>query len=232
MSVYPFDGGDADTLLKHADAAMYDAKAAGRNKHALYCPSMSAKASEKLALASELRQALDRDEFRLCFQPKVSIDSRKIIGAEALIRWQHPTRGLLAPSDFMAFGEEIGLGAEIGDWLLQQCLAYLGARRDRADEIPPIALNVSNSQFRISGFVDHIKRRLTEYGLPARCLEIEITEDVCIRNFTGAASLLGELKAPGFARPSTTLGLVSRRWAPCVSFPWTSSRSIGPSSRT
>ena len=197
VSVYPFDGSDADTLLKHADAAMYDAKATGRNKHSLYCPSMSAKASEKLALASELRQALDRDEFRLCFQPKVAIDSKRIIGAEALIRWQHPTRGLLAPSDFMAFGEEIGLGAEIGDWLLHECLAYLGARREKAGELPPIALNVSNSQFRVPGFVDHIKQRLAEYGLPARCLEIELTEDVCIHNFAGAAGLLAELKAVG-----------------------------------
>ena len=197
VSVYPFDGSDADTLLKHADAAMYDAKASGRNKHSLYCPSMSAKASEKLALAAELRQALDRDEFRLCFQPKVAIGSKKIVGAEALIRWQHPTRGLLAPSDFMAFGEEIGLGAEIGDWLLQQCLAYLGARRDKVGDLPPIALNVSNSQFRVSGFVDHIKGRLGEYGLPARCLEIELTEDVCIQNFAGAAGLLSDLKAVG-----------------------------------
>ena len=138
VSVFPFDGMDADTLLKHADAAMYDAKANGRNKNALYRPAMSARASEKLALAGELRRALDREEFRVHYQPKVELGKGSVVGAEALIRWQHPSRGLVAPADFLELAEEIGLGPQIGDWLLRTTLSDCKRQSESVGRVLPI----------------------------------------------------------------------------------------------
>ena len=199
VSVYPFDGTDAETLLKHADAAMYEAKSLGRNNHAPYRAVMSAKASEKLSLAGELRGAVDRGEFQVHYQPKVEIQTGRMVGAEALIRWQHPERGLLAPADFMGLAEEIGLGPEIGDWLLRTSLAYCKRRSERGDPPVPVAFNVSNSQFRVSGFFDRITQAIATYGLEPNCLELEITENVVIHNRLAARELLGKFKALGIA---------------------------------
>ncbi len=199
VSVYPFDGMDADTLLKHADAAMYDAKARGRNNHALYRPSMSTRASEKLALAGELRRALDREEFRVHYQPKVEFLKGTVVGAEALIRWQHPTRGLLAPADFLGLAEEIGLGPQIGDWLLRTTLSDCQRQSESGGRVFPIALNVSNSQFRVSGLVDQLTQALASYGLDPSCLALEITEDVVIHNPRAAREQLAAFKALGIS---------------------------------
>ena len=182
VSVYPHDGTDADTLLKHADAAMYDAKAGGRNHHASYRPVLSAKASERLTLTGELRRAIDREEFVVHYQPKVEIQTGRVVGAEALIRWNHPARGLLVPGEFIEFAEECGLGPQIGDWVLQTTLADCQRQRDDGGVVVPIALNVSDSQFRSNGFLDHVMETLATYGLDARCLELEITESVVIHN--------------------------------------------------
>ena len=200
VSVYPFDGMDADTLLKHADAAMYDAKARGRNNHALYRPAMSARASEKLALAGELRRAVDRGEFRVHYQPKVELGTGDIVGAEALIRWLHPARGLLAPADFLGLAEEIGLGPQIGDWLLRTTLSDCQRRQSEpGGRVLPIALNVSNSQFRVSGLLDQLTQALTSYGLDPSCLALEITEDVVIHNPRAAREQLAAFKGLGIS---------------------------------
>ena len=197
VSVYPYDGTDADTLLKHADAAMYDAKTKGRNKQALYRPSMSAKSSERLSLAGDLRRAFERDEFRVFYQPKVEVPTRRVVGAEALMRWQHPTRGLLAPPEFMGFAEEIGLGPQIGDWLLQTALSQIRDWSGNGGHPPPIALNLSDTQFRVSGLLERITQTLGEYRVDARCLEFEITEDVIIQSRSAARELLAGLTALG-----------------------------------
>ena len=197
VSVYPFDGRDADTLLKHADAAMYDAKALGRNNHALYQPSMSARSSERIALAGELRRALTREEFRVHLQPKVEIRTGRVVGAEALIRWHHPERGLLAPSEFMGFAEEIGLGPQIGDWLLRTSLSYCQRRKQDGGRVLPIALNVSNSQFRVAGFLDRVTEAISSRGLEPSCLELELTEDVVVRNRLAARELLAGFRRVG-----------------------------------
>jgi EAL domain-containing protein (putative c-di-GMP-specific phosphodiesterase class I) len=197
VSIYPYDGTDADTLLKHADAAMYDAKTKGRNKQALYRPSMSAKASERLSLSGDLRRAFERDEFQVFYQPKVEVSTRRVVGAEALMRWQHPTRGWVAPPEFMGFAEEIGLGPQIGDWLLQTTLSHIRDWSGNGGQPPPIALNLSDTQFQVSGLLERITQTLGEYRVDARCIEFEITEDVIIQSRLAARELLAGLKALG-----------------------------------
>ena len=199
VSVYPFDGTDAETLLKHADAAMYEAKALGRNSHAPYRPAMGAKASERLSLAGELRGAVDREEFRVHYQPKVEIQTGRMVGAEVLIRWQHPERGLLGPSEFMELAEELGLGPQIGDWVLRTSLAYSKRQSEHGNRLLPIALNVSNSQFRVNGFLDRITHAIATYGLDSSYLELEITESVVIHNRLAARELLAKFKTLGIA---------------------------------
>ena len=197
VSVYPFDGPDADTLLKHADAAMYAAKAVGRNHHSRYLPVMESKASDRLSLGSDLRRALTHDELRLHFQPKISIDSGAVVGAEALIRWLHPERGFLPPSQFVDVAEEIGLGPQIGDWVIHTALAQAARWQSARSDPFPIAVNLSNSQFRNRNILDHIRQSISSHGLDARSFEVEITENVVIRNPPAARELLEGFKALG-----------------------------------
>jgi len=197
VSVYPFDGVDADTLLQHADVAMYDAKASGRNCHAPYTRSMSTKASEKIALAGGLRRALEREEFCVHFQPKVDVASSRIVGAEALMRWEHPDRGLVSPLEFISAAEEIGLGPQIGDWLVDAILAQIADwRRDGHDALP-IAMNLSNSQFHGADLLKRVTDAVGRHDLEPSCLEIEITEDVVIQNRSAAHELLTGFKTLG-----------------------------------
>ncbi len=197
VSVYPFDGSDADTLLKHADAAMYDAKALGRNNHAPYSPSMSTKVAEKLSLAGDLRRALEREEFRVHFQPQIDVSSLRISGAEALIRWYHPERGWLNPLEFIELGEEIGIGGQIGEWLLRTTLSHIADWHRSEAPPPPIALNLSNSQFHDRGFLDRLTDAISKHGLDAGCIEIEVTENVIVRDQEAARDLLARFNAVG-----------------------------------
>ena len=199
VSVYPFDGMDPDSLLKHADAAMYEAKARGRNNHALYRPAMGAKTSEKLALAGDLRRAFDREEFRVHYQPKIELVNGSVVGAEALIRWQHQAQGLLAPADFLGLAEEIGLGPQIGDWLLRTTLSDCQRQIESGGRVLPIALNVSNSQFRVSGLLDQLTHALATYSLDPSCLSLEITEDAVIHNPRAAREQLAAFRALGIS---------------------------------
>ena len=178
---------------------MYEAKARGRNNNALYRPAMGARASEKLALAGELRRAVDRQEFRVHYQPKIELGNGRVVGAEALIRWQHPTRGLLAPADFLDQAEEIGLGRQIGDWLLQTTLADCQLQSESGGRVLPIALNVSSSQFRVSGLLDQLTQALAAYGLDPSCLALEITEDLVIHNPDAAREQLAAFQALGIS---------------------------------
>ena len=169
ITVYPLDGEDPDTLLKNADAAMYNAKEQGRNNYQFYSEAMNASSLHRLSLENSLRKALDREEFLVYYQPQVDIQSGKIVGLEALLRWKHPELGLVPPGDFIPVAEETGLIVPIGEWVLNAaCIFNEGLQRLG---VPPIrvAVNISSLQFRPYSLVDAIKRVLKESGLIPGC---------------------------------------------------------------
>lgn len=178
---YPLDGADTPTLIANADAAMYVAKYSERNTFRFYTPIMQADARQRLLLVSELRRALVEDEFRLCFQPSVELRSGRIVAVEALLRWQHPRRGELPPSEFIPVAESLGLIRRIDEWVLQSACAQIKAW-DRAG-VPPIrvAVNVSARWFGHAGFIAHLDRTLQSHGVAPGRLALEITEGTMLR---------------------------------------------------
>lgn len=196
ISLYPADGKDAGTLMQHADTAMYHAKNNGRNNFQFFDPEMNARAVERQTVESDLRSALSRNEFLLHYQPKVNLRTGDITGAEALLRWQHPRRGLLLPDQFVRVAEDAGLIPAIGSWVLRQaCIEakkWLGRRPSVS-----VAVNVSALEFRNKSFVEDVRRILEETGLPPSCLELELTETVLMRNASSSTEVLGALKEMG-----------------------------------
>jgi len=176
IACYPGDATTVQSLIAHADAAMYAAKQHGRNKVQSYVPGMNAGTQEKVRLESELHTALERGQFELYFQPKVDIRSGAVNSAEALVRWRHPELGMVPPGDFIPLAEECGLIARIGEWVVRE--ACRQAKQWQADGIPAlrIAVNLSASQFRASTLVESIQQALQDTGLEPRMLELEITE--------------------------------------------------------
>nr|MDP2190253.1 EAL domain-containing protein [Rhodoferax sp.] len=182
IAVFPDDGEDADTLLKHSDTAMYHAKEAGRNNCQFFARQMNQLAVEKQALESYLRHALERNELLLHYQPVVDMASGKLAGLEALLRWQHPEQGLLSPSKFIPLAEETGLIVPIGEWALRSACMQLKAWQDQGYDVPQLAINLSVKQFLQKTLTETIARILNETGVEAHFLELEITESVFIDN--------------------------------------------------
>ena len=197
ISIYPSDGGNAETLLQHADAAMYQAKKSGRNTYRLFTPEMNAFARERLELENGLRRALVRQEFVLHYQPKVDVRTGSIDSAEALIRWQHPTHGLIAPNDFIPLAEETGLIIPIGEWVLNE--ACRQAQSWRASGLRPlrVAVNLSAQQFRQKKLVDIVSAALRTAALEPRYLELELTESTVMHDAEQSIEILRELSALG-----------------------------------
>ena len=197
ISLFPDDGDDVETLLRNADTAMYHAKESGRGRYQFYTESMNAVAFQRLSMENSLRKALDRSEFELHYQPQVDVATGRIVGAEALIRWKHPDLGLIPPNEFIPVAEETGLIIPIGDWVLRsasrQAQAWEGAGRGPLR----IAVNVSGHQFWQKNFILTVADALAEVGLPARALEIEITESVLMRQCEETVATLDELKTMG-----------------------------------
>ncbi|HEX7952348.1 MAG TPA: EAL domain-containing protein, partial [Burkholderiales bacterium] len=181
ISVSPQDGTDFDTLLKNADVAMYRAKEQGRNTFAFFSGEMSQQINERLTLETHLRRALQRDEFRLHYQPRVQLASGRITGVEALIRWVHPELGQVAPSRFIPLAEELGLIDAIGDWVLRTACRQAQAWSEAG--LPPIvvAVNLSVRQLLQEDIVAQVAATLRDTGLEPRRLELEITESVMMR---------------------------------------------------
>jgi diguanylate cyclase (GGDEF)-like protein len=198
ISLYPEDAADADQLLRNADAAMYQAKQLGRNTYQFFSAELAIAAAERLSLEHDLRRAIERDEFELYFQPQVSLATGAVTAGEALIRWNHPERGLLLPGSFIPVAEESGNIIVIGEWALRQACIQLRRWRETGTSIGSLAVNVSGSQFGWhGGFAALVKRILTESGIEPRQLEIELTESVIMQDTEHAMRALADLNALG-----------------------------------
>jgi len=197
IAIFPQDGKDGDTLLKCADMAMYHAKAEGRNNFQFFAESMNIAVLEKAKIESGLRKALEQGEFILHYHTKMDASKNKLIGMEALIRWQHPERGLLPPLDFIPVAEESGLIVQIGEWVLKTaCMQNVAWQKAG---IPPkcISVNLSCRQFEEQGLLDFVKKTLQDTQLEPQYLELEITESTLMKNPEMAVIVLQNLMALG-----------------------------------
>ncbi len=197
VSVFPTDGADAATLIRNADSALSRVKDRGRHSYAFYQTEMNAGALSRLALESDLRHALDRGEFELYYQPKVEIPSGRLIGAEALIRWRHPTLGLIPPVQFLGLAEETGLILQIGTWVMREACGQARVWRDAGLPDLRVAVNLSNRQFRHPDLIALVSQALAETGLPAHALEIELTETIVMHDRADSVAKVRSLKQMG-----------------------------------
>jgi diguanylate cyclase (GGDEF)-like protein len=197
VSVYPDDGLDAETLIKNADTAMYQAKENGRQSFQFFKPAMNARAVERQSTEEGLRRALERREFTLHFQPKVNLMTGVITGAEALIRWIHPTRGSVSPINFIPVAEDCGLILPIGAWVLREACQQARAWIDLGLPATSMAVNVSAIEFRDENFLDSLFAILSETGLDPKSLELELTESVLMKHAASTATILRTLRENG-----------------------------------
>lgn len=197
IGIYPHDGQATQVLLKNAGAALQRAKEQGGDNYQFYAAEMNAKALKRLVLESSLRRAIEREEFIVYYQPQVEIKSGVVVGAEALVRWQHPEMGLISPAEFIPLAEETGLIVPIGEWVLRA--ACLQSRKWQDDGLTSlrVAVNLSPRQFQQSNLVQTVARILDETELDPRHLELELTEGSVMKNPEAAIGTLKELKALG-----------------------------------
>jgi diguanylate cyclase (GGDEF)-like protein/PAS domain S-box-containing protein len=197
VSVYPDDGNDAETLIKNADTAMYQAKENGRQSYQYFKPAMNARAMERRSIEEGLRRALERNELSLQYQPKIDFRTGAIAGAEALLRWTHPSRGSVSPAQFIPVAEECGLILPIGRWVLHEACKQAQAWTKAGLPRTSMAVNVSAKQFRGDSFLKDLLATLDETGLDPRLLELELTESVLMKHAASAASILETLRKSG-----------------------------------
>lgn len=197
VSIFPEHGTDGDTLIRNADAAMYSAKDSGRSNVRFFTDEMNAQAAERLAMDKNLRQALERKEFFLVYQPQMEIESGKITGFEALIRWNHPELGLVPPDRFISIAENNGLILPIGEWVLRTACVQARRWQDEGLCAVPVAVNVSAVQFRQEGFPGLIQGVLREAGLAPEYLHLELTESLLLSSADVTQSVLQDLKEMG-----------------------------------
>jgi len=197
ISIYPADGEDAGTLIKNADTAMYHAKEQGRNNFQFFTPEMNMKFVQRQSLEGSLRRAIERDEFLLHYQPKVDLVSREITGVEALIRWQHPDRGLVSPAQFVPIAEDCGLIIPMGRWVLHE--ACRQAREWEAAGLPfkRISVNVSSAELHHKDFAEGVAAVLAETGFDPRYLDLELTEGVLMADAKSTWAILHAVKRLG-----------------------------------
>jgi predicted signal transduction protein with EAL and GGDEF domain len=197
ISTFPDNGEDAETLIKNADTAMYHAKDRGRGNYQFYNDDMSQQSVERQSLEDQLRHALEKQELLLHYQPKVNLETGFITSVEALVRWQHPVRGLLLPAQFLTVAEDTGMIVGIGRWVLQEACRQTRAWRDAGLAVVPVAVNVSSLEFQGEQFVQGVQNTLRDAHLDPSYLELELTETVLMRHAESTANALAELKAIG-----------------------------------
>jgi diguanylate cyclase (GGDEF)-like protein/PAS domain S-box-containing protein len=197
IAVYPGDGDDAEDLLRNADMAMYRVKESTRNAYCFFTAEMNLRSAEKMQLNNDLRHAIERNEFVLHYQPKVELGNGALTGFEALLRWNHPTRGLVPPGQFVPALEESGLIVPVGEWVLREACAQIG-RWQRAGLRPvPVAVNLSAKQFRRRDLDEVVSKALAEAGVAPALLELEITESCLMEDPDQAVRLLHDLRDAG-----------------------------------
>jgi diguanylate cyclase (GGDEF)-like protein len=186
-----------ENLLRNADLAMYRAKELGKNRWQNFDPSLHERVQARMAIAIDLRHAIERRELLAVYQPKVNLRTRAIVGFEVLLRWRHPERGLLQPSDFISVAEETGLIIPIGEWIIAEACRQLEAWQARFPADPPLNMNVNLSvkQLRDPNLVDHIRRILAEHRIPPETLKLELTESVVLSEVESAQEVLASIKA-------------------------------------
>lgn len=196
IALYPSHGQDAVQLLKNADKAMYAVKKRGKNDYQFFTAELDQKFLEKIELESDLRKAIERGELLLHYQPQIRTEDQSMIGMEALVRWQHPTRGLLSPGLFIPIAEETGLIYEIGAWVLREACRQMRTWHDKGGPLIPISVNLSSQQFHQPGLAEYILTILEETGLEPQYLELEITESMMM-DATVSSGILNQLHESG-----------------------------------
>ncbi len=197
IALYPGDGQNQQELLINADAAMYHAKGSGKNAYSFFEQSMNTNARNHLQMLQDLRSALERKEFLLHYQPKFAAHDGRLIGAEALLRWRHPQRGMVMPDEFIAIAERTGLIVPIGEWVLDEACRQMSLWYAQGHHDWRVAVNLSALQFCHAGLVDCVAATLARHGLPANCLTLEITETTAMRDADSSLAILGQLADMG-----------------------------------
>jgi diguanylate cyclase (GGDEF)-like protein len=197
IAVFPRDGHNIETLSRHADAAMYQSKRSGRGKYTFYDPALNPVCDRQFELEQSLPRAIAEDELILHFQPKIRLSDYRIVGFEALVRWQHPDHGLIHPGEFIPMAESTGLIIDLGDWVTQACCRQLASWRAEGLQPVPVAINVSARQLRDEQLPERIATYLDAYGVNAANLEIEITESSLVESIEIASKVLTALQRIG-----------------------------------
>lgn len=197
VCLYPHDGEEPETLLRNADSAMYKAKKEGRNNWEFYSKDMNRQMRHRLQMSGNLRRAVEEGQFNLIYQPQVDLKTDEVVGAEALIRWEHPELGTIGPDNFITLAEETGIIEEIGIWVLREACRQLCLWGDDGLHLPRISVNVSARQFKSQQFVDHVKGSIKETGIDPRCLELEITESLFLQQSSTLQADMHQLHSLG-----------------------------------
>ena len=197
ITLYPLDGRDSETLVKNADMAMYRAKNAGRNNYQVFSPNMNAEALKRLEMDRALRKALERQEFVLYYQPKVNLETGRMFGMEALVRWDRPGLGRFAPPDFIPWAEQSGLTARIGEWVLKTACRQTKAWHKAGYDFLDVAVNLSPRHFIAKNLVEMVWEALKESGLPPHHLELEFTESAVVEDVEEAIRIMEDLREMG-----------------------------------
>jgi diguanylate cyclase (GGDEF)-like protein/PAS domain S-box-containing protein len=197
VSIFPDDGLDPETLVKNADTAMYQAKENGRQSFQFFKPAMNVRAVERQSIEESLRRALERQEFAVHYQPKINLRTGEISGAEALIRWTHPTRGSVSPAQFIPIAEDCGLILPIGNWVLREACKQARTWMDAGLHLGTMGVNISAIEFRNENFLEGVFAILKDTGLDPTSLELELTESVLMKHPASTATVLRALRAKG-----------------------------------